>query len=85
MKNFHRMFEKKDIMNSTNINIKFNECLNCVKSSNFQENVCRFDNIMFARIRKKIIRFKRFIVSRIDIDIINIKVLFIFVHLNIIK
>ena len=72
-------------MNSTNVDIKFIKCLNCVKSSDFQKNVCRFDDVMFARIRKEIVRFRRFIVSRIDIDIINIKILLIFVHLNVIK
>ena len=72
-------------MNNTNVNIKFIERLNCVKSSNFQKNVCRLDDVMFARIRKEIIRFKRFIVLRTDIDIINIKILFIFVHSNVIK
>ena len=72
-------------MNNTDVDIKFIERLNYVKSSNFQENVCRLDDVMFVRIQKEIIRFRRFIVSQIDIDIINIKVLFIFVHSNVIK
>ena len=35
-------------MNNTNVDIKFIERLNYVKSLNFQKNVCRLDDVMFV-------------------------------------
>ena len=40
---------------------------------------------MFIRTRIEIVQFKQFIVLRIDIDIINIKILFILVLSDVIK